>query len=256
VEPNNSRDQATAYALGSSVLGCVGVEDDADYFEFTVPNDAAGGYVQLLLSEVGDGNLAATVYSASDNGQIVNSYATTRGQNVAAFFAVAPDQKFRVSVDDFGGFDKPYRYALKASYTKLEDAFEPNDTREQAKPITLGAPVNAFLFAGHATSNVTDYAFYDFYKLPVTAAQVTVKLENVPLNVTGDLRLFDAEGREVASKYETTGGASVTLTHTVETAGDYSVRVGNFSTLPEVSGRVANVPDHFTRAYKLTTSQP
>jgi len=55
--------------------------------------------------------------------------------------------------------------------------------------------------------------------------------------------------------FQTTPGASVTLTYSATVAGTYYVKAGGFGALGDASGPGEMLPDHFTRKYKLTVSQ-
>jgi hypothetical protein len=260
MEPNDTQDQATPYSLGASVVACIGTAGDQDFYRFTVPNDAAGGYVVVDFTDVDPvGYLAAAVRTVSDNGEVLSVYVGNGGQSLSLFFAVAPGQQYRLNVNDFAAFSKAYKYTLKATYTKVDDAFEPNDTRDQAKPIQIGAANSGFLFAGHTVATIPYVAYEDWYKFTLAAGNVTAKLENVPLDITGQLELFDASGKSVASAYEITEGASVTLTLNGAAAGAYTLRVNPFGAGIVSSGKgtavPAVVPDHFKRPYILTVTQ-
>jgi len=255
-EPNDSRATATAYTLGATVAGCVASATDHDFYELSVPSDPAGGFVTLVLGNVGEGTISARVYAVSDSGQVTSQFTTTRGQTLNAFFAAAAGHKYRIEVADFTGWSVPYRYDLTASYTRADDAFEPNDTRAVAKPITLDAAVRASLFAGFTSGDAIAAALYsDWYAVMLTAARVTVRLEDVPTNIAPEVQLFDASG-EVDRGTNPTRGGSVVLGTAATTAGPHLVRVGVFAGPPEAEGKGALLPDHFTRRYRLTVTQP
>ena len=255
-EPNNSRDNSTAYTLGSTIRGCVSSTTDHDFYELTVPADAAGGYMQIAVTNVGPGNADVHIYSVNDNGEIYRRYAQSEGQNVSAFVAVAKGQKYRVDIGDFAGFQVPYAYTLNMAYTKLDDSFEPNDTRDSPTAITKGTAIDAYVFAGHTLGSPPASAAYDdWYSVPLAMGTTTVKLENVPTDTYGDLKLFDAGGKELGHEYQTTQGASVTLSYLAPVDGTYYVKAGWFSALGDASGPGEMLPDHFTRKYKLTVSQ-
>ncbi len=255
-EPNDSRDRATPYLLGGSVQGCIAAQTDHDFFEFPVPDDAAGGFVQVAVTEVGRGYIALRVFAASDNGEIGYYYASNAGQSLNAFFAVARGQKYRLDLHDFSSFDRPYAYKVTATYTRVSDAFEPNDTRMTAKALLAASTVTGFLFAGFVSGDaLKDSAYDDWYAVSLTPGSVTIKLEDVPTDISPWVYLFDPSGAELDNKYSTTAGASLTLTKATTSTGMHLIRVTVF-TRPPAEGKGTTVPDHFTRPYRLSVRQP
>jgi hypothetical protein len=233
----------------------VATATDHDFYDFTVPADIAGGYIQITLGDVGDGSADVHLYSASDNGEIGHAYASSRGQTIYSYAAVATGQKYRIDVTDFSGFDKSYAYSLKVTYTSIADTFEANDTRDTAKAITKGTPIDAYDFAGFTSAAAPpDTAYDDWYSVTLTTGSVTAKIENVPTDLYGDVKLFDSAGTELGHEYGGSQGAGITLIYAA-TAGAYYVKVGAFSSLPPAYDDKATVADHFTRKYKLTVSQ-
>jgi hypothetical protein len=259
MEPNDSRDKAVPYTVGAAAVGCLGTEDDLDFYEMTAPADPAGGYYQGSLTDVGDGTVSVKVYSATDNSEILGSaYTTTAGASVFFYWAAAPGEKYRLSVTGFGGWSKAFKYTLKASYTKVSDTFEPNDTRDASKPLTLGTPVMAFFFSGFRGKDIKPEEYQDWYSVTLAAGMASLKLENVPMNVLPQIKLYDAAGGMVSldQNYNTTAGGSILTKAMIPAAGMHRVVVDVFSVPPEASGKAMMVPDSFTHPYTLTVSQP
>ena len=180
-EPNDTRDNATPYTAGAAVVGCVGSAGDVDFYQFTAPEtDLAGGYYAIGLDDVGDGYVDLKIYAASDNGEIDHEYSTSSGSSVHAYLAAAPGQQYRIAVASFSSSGGAFKYTLTAAYTKIADAFEPNDTREIAKPITLGTPITAALFSGYQSSALKMDEYKDFYNVTLAAGTVTAKVSNTP----------------------------------------------------------------------------
>jgi hypothetical protein len=242
------------------VVGCIGTGTDLDFYSFTTPaTDLAGGYVLLSFTEVGAmGNIDVTLFSATDNSSVDEIYKTDDGASLFAYLAVAPGVTYRVQVNQFAGGRAPYRYTMKMAYVPIADAYEPNDTKETAKPIALGTPIMASLSAGYILDPYKGEAFADWYSVPLTVGPATIKLANVPTDILGDIQLFDPNGESVDEMYTTTAGANVMLTADVKTAGTHKLVVQPFAGGPKAAGEaVAMVPpDHFTRLYTLTVSQP
>ena len=258
---NNTRDNPTPYAAGSDVVGCVSDDDDIDFFSLTAPaGDLGGGYFEASLTNVGQMWADLKIYTASDNSEIVHGYATSDGGSLYFYWAAAPGQTYRIAVASFSAFKAPSRYTLKVTYTKVDDTFEPNDTRDTAKPITLGATAQPFIFAGYKAKQVDAAAYQDWFSVTLAAGMVTVKVEDVPTDIRPDVHLYKPDGTEVndARAYNTTAGGSVMGKSTLTDAGSYKVMVEVFSVLPETGKTTMPgvVPDSFKRPYKLTVTQP
>ena len=194
-EPNESRDTATPFALNAPLTGCIGLPTDVDVYTFTAPPaDLAGGYVMLSFTAVDTtGSLDVSLYSAADNSLIHEFYSATAGASLYGYVAVAPGVTYRVQVKPFTG-QTPFRYTMLAAYTPLADAYEPNDTKDTAKPIPLGTPIMAFQSTGYIGAPYEGEAFADWYTVPLAAGTVTVKMTNVPTDIRGEIYVFDSEG--------------------------------------------------------------
>ena len=259
-EPNDTRDLATPYVLGSTVIACIGTPADKDLYSFTAPvTDAAGGYVMLSFTDVGaTGDMDLTLFSAADNSSIDEEYKTDPGASLFAYLAVAPGVTYRIQVAQFSSSDVPVRYTMKAAYVPIADAYEPNDTKDTAKPIAVATPIMASLSAGYVSDPYKGEAFADWYSVPLAVGPATITFANAPTDIAGDIQLLDPNGEQVDEKYTLTNGANVTLTADVKTAGIYKFAVQPFSGAPRpADSTVAGVsPDHFTRLYTLTVTQP
>lgn len=264
VEPNETRDTAAAYTFGTSINGCLDVKAnpaDEDWYEMTAPSDMTGGFVQVKLTNVGNGTIQGTVYAVADNGEIRNEYSSGDGANLSLFFSAKAGAKYRVAIENIFAADAPYKYTMQTTYTKVNDAYEPNDTRAEAKAMTLGTPVNGTLFAGYSNGSAPgddDYA--DWFSVTLAANKaVQVKLENVPTSLNGHLVLYDNGGTEIAGLYSANEGASVTLDVTADkipTAGTYYVLAKKIFVTGDAAGKGDTLPTHFTSQYKLTVTQP
>jgi hypothetical protein len=260
MEPNDTRDNAVVYTAGSEVVACLGTDKDVDFYEVTAPaGDAAGGYYQASITNVGMGNVDAKVFSATDNSLILQfTYTVDQGASLYFYWAAAPGQKYRVAVTNFAGWNNPYKYTFKATYQKVADAFEPNDMREAAKPLTLGTAVMPYFFTGFRRGDIKPEEYQDWFSVMLDAGMVTVKVDNVPTDVRPQIKLLDPTGAEVdlPTRYNVTPGGSLNTSAKVDMAGKYLLVVDIFSVEPDASAKEMMVPDSFTRPYTLTVSQP
>jgi hypothetical protein len=254
-EPNDTRETATPYTPGTAVVACLDTRTDVDFYEMTVPaTDVAGGYFQASITDVGSATVDVRVISATDSGIILaNAYTSQRGASLFFFWAAAPGQTYRISVTRFVNSDVA-RYTFKADYVKIDDASEPNDTREQAKPLALGVATPGYFFTGYRSKEITEVEYHDWYSLTLAAAPVAIRIENVALNVQARAELVDAAGVVVKRETAANSGSDLIVSIPVPAAGAYRLLVWP-ALLPDVTGKVMAIPDSFKRAYKLTVSQ-
>src|SRR5262249_7483053 len=146
---------------------------------------------------------------------------------------------------------KPFKYTLKASYTKVNDTYEPNDTRDKAKPLTLGTPLTAYFFSGFRGKDIKAEEYQDWYAVNLAAGMVSLKVESVPMDVRPQIKLYDPAGGmvSIADSYNVTPGGSIITTATVDMAGMHRVVVDVFSVEPEASKQGMTVPESFTHPY-------
>jgi hypothetical protein len=227
-----------------------------DFYEFTAPAKSAGGYIIVSATDVGaNGDILLEAFSGADNGSFHKVGSNTDGGNVYFYFNAKPGATFRVSVTKYSDVNAANPYTFEAAYTEVPDLYEPNDLRTQATPITLGTPVEAYLFAGWETSTgIPDEAWQDWYKLNLAAGPTTILMSIVAADHDGDITLFDSVGTQIATTGSNTDGSSVQLEHTVATAGNYFVRITPYSP-PMTKENGVNVPKYLSLPYTLTVTQ-
>jgi len=256
VEPtvNDTHAQATPLAIGDTVQGCVEAAADHDFYQVTVPSDAAGGILKVAITEVGAFRADATLYSSSDFAELKNSTGGTDAQSVFFYVATTPGASYQLEMAAWSPASTlpASRYTVRATYTALPDPTEPNDTRFDAKTITVGTPVQAYLFAGYASAQAG--SFDDYYKVTLAAGSATVNLDIVPQNLEAQIWLYDPNGVHLKTASTSTPGGGLTVTSAV-TAGDHYVRVGLWTGVNTQVGATMAVPDNFTRPYRFTVTQ-
>jgi hypothetical protein len=85
-------------------------------------------------------------------------------------------------VGTFAGWNRPPKYTMKITYMKVDDTFEPNDTRDTAKPITLGTPVTPSFTDGFiSATSIDDEDVRDWYTWSAPSGNLTAKVESVPM---------------------------------------------------------------------------
>jgi hypothetical protein len=258
VEPNDTQDKAVPYLAGTRPVGCVDSATDVDFYEITAPAaDPAGGYFGVGVEDVGEGHVQVDLFSARDSIMVLHEYSGVTGGTLQIYFAAAPGEKYRVAVSNWASFGKPYRYTVKVAYSKVADPFEPNDSRADARPLTVGTPVQAYLFTGYRSSAIKWEELLDFYKVELAAGMATVRFTDPPPDLRGEMNLMDGDGMVVpeGNKYTATAGANLTITKVV-TAGTYYIEVHPWNGVPAPSGRGVAPPANFSHPYTLTVTQP
>ena len=247
---DDARTTARAFALGGGVNACIGTSDDVDYYEFVGPSDSSGGYVSIQVDNVTDsGAVSFTVEDGANDAAIYDNMALDAA-SINGFIGVVAGHKYRVAIRNYVGFATAFKYRLRMDYTRINDGYEPNDKRDDAKMITAGKPVNAHMWKGFSA----DASWDDWYKIALPAGNTNIEVSNVPTDVAMMVDLVASDGSVVASRSGANEGASVTLEPTAVAAGTYYVRVGTAS-YPIIESRGLQYPDSFTRAYALKISQ-
>jgi hypothetical protein len=259
-EPNEDREHATPYTPGTTVLGATGSAEDVDFYETVVPaGDLAGGYYQASITDVGEGRVKAIVYTASDDRIIHQASSPTNRGSLFFYWAAAREQKYRIEVNRAGSFAAPYKYALEIRYTRVNDAFEPNDNSDGSSPkqITLGMPITAYFFTGFKQMVIDADDYQDWFVVDLPAGMTTVRIDNV----TGwrpQFDMIDAMGNpfSAARKVASAAGASIEHAFMVTTPGMYRAVIQGYASQPiDEADSEMTVPDNFTKPYTLTISQ-
>lgn len=260
-EPNDTRETAKAISLDQTYANlCVSNPDrtdELDFFEITAPaSDLAGGYVELEISNVQNGGLAdMIVTSSSDNDVVFETYTTDEGASVSGWLTVAPGAKYRIQVNRFAGAGKRFAYDLSTKYTAIKDAYEPNDKKEDAKPIALNTAIMASSAAHSARADLQAGDDQDWFKFTLAAGAANIRMSNVASDYMCDAELFDATGAKVGEVYQTTPGADCLLAATELTGGQYFLQLHQFAGLPRRGAGDKPVASFVTQQYKLEVTQ-
>lgn len=232
---------------------CLSGREDVDTYQFTTPAGAAGGYAKVVLSNVRGASNSMKANAQGSNREIMNVSSETEGESLTGYFTVAPDEKFNVAVKRFIGWDELATYDIEIEFIAFVDAFEGNQTRDDAKSITAGTAIQAHLVALNGASMPIDEDDDDWYKVELPAGKATVEVAEVPTNVAITYRLLNAGGTVVDTAYREAGESLTRTDVEIATAGTYFVRIGAFHS-PKKAGKGAAVPDNFTRKYTLKVS--
>src|SRR4029078_6318858 len=95
---NDTHAEATPLAIGDTVQGCVEAAADHDFYQVTVPADAAGGILKIAVTEVGAVAADAPLYSSSDFAELKNSTGGTDAQSVFFYVATTPGASYQLEM--------------------------------------------------------------------------------------------------------------------------------------------------------------
>lgn len=253
---NDTRETVTPHALGTAYRACLQTPTDVDRYEITVPaTPLDGGVVQISLMDVETtGNVEFTVYVVSDSGQLHSNYNADRGANVYGWFAGAAGSKYHIAVFRHWSDPNPTAYTLKTTFVPVNDTFEVNDLRTDAKPISVGTAVQGYFFAGYLESTgFRANAWQDWYKVTLATGASTITLDPVASDINASITLYDSLAAEVKSSYEATEGSTVIMTYAA-TAGDYYLKIEpHWAETAKGNGSV--IPQYVTQPYSLKVTQ-
>jgi hypothetical protein len=251
---------ATPYTVWSQVAACFNSPSDVDYYVFTVPTNAAGGYIIASASMLeivdGGGQIGANIkILASDQTLLASMGSSTSMQSVYAYAPVTSGTTYYVSVSSTQGTATPSRYSLLVTYTPINDPYEPNKSRAAAAAISANQTITAFMFAGFTTGTIGP--FPDYFKVPLQAGSVTVNLLNSPSNIAIAVTLYDPLFNSLKSMGPNTGGGLVMIGPvTVANTGTYYVGFAPSGTNPgSQAGAGSTLPDNFVTPYSFNVVQ-
>ena len=261
-EPNDDINAPAPYVIGTEVAGTMGRADGSmdivDYYEVVAPpGDPSGGYFQASVSKVeSSGAVAAQVYSAFDNGQFLLADGAGPGQSTFFYWAARPGQHYLVRLYEAGGVVPTFKYSFKATYTRIADEYEPNDTSDTPSSLTLGAPAIGYFFSGYDSSNVP-VLDQDWYQVRLAAGTAHVGITSVPHDLRIQFQVYDSHFVQIAATgfVGANAGAEIDGSFTA-LDGVYRIAISAFGFAGGVAGRGVDMPDSFTRPYMITVTQP
>ena len=201
MEPNEDRDHATPYTPGTTVtrLGSSSAED-IDFYEIVVPaGDLAGGYYQASITDVGEGQVhASRLHRQRQQDHSPGDQAPSNGASLFFYWAGAPEQKYRIEINRAGSFAAPYKYTFKIQYTRVNDAFEPNDSAT-ATPQTghPGYAHHGLLLHRFKEMAINADDYQDWFVVDLPAGMTTVRIDNVATNWRPTVRHDRCHGQPV-----------------------------------------------------------
>jgi hypothetical protein len=255
VLPNEDRESAADYALGTELEACLQAPDDIDFYAFTAPGEPMpGGDFVVQITQVGDeARIEAIVEAVADDGDIQRASAA-RADSVFLWFNAKAGAAFRLKVVQLGAADYERQpYTLKIDYTGLPDEHEPNDVRAEAAAMSVDAAVQGYMFGGYENATAIAAATWeDWFRVTLAGGMATITLSELASDMNGSVTLYDASGTQLASEAEVARGSSVVLMRAVM-AGEHYVKVRPRD-IPATRGSGSVTPSYLTQPYTLTAT--
>jgi hypothetical protein len=195
-EPD-SRERPLAVEIGGDWISrSIHAGDDTDWFVISPDRDSpvtletSGGMDTVM--ELYEGNSTRRLRENDDGGEETNARID---------FSAEAGKRYIAMVKSYEGETGEYRF--QALYFEAPDAsMEPNDTREQAHPITPGEDVEAFF------SSSSDLDWYRL-EIPSEGGRFTVQTEG---NYDTMLTLYDSGGNELAEDDDSGNDSNARIT--------------------------------------------
>ncbi len=247
---------------------------DHDVYQFTVPDDPAGGYVTVELTTTAPARPWLNV-SYQQAGPAISSGGTTDAnpQEITVVFEVAASQTYWLEVFEFQHppeEDHPWPYQLSWTFTSRPDCYEPNDGVPNSWPAPTGTArlipleqvIEATSIAGHLGPGIAagDAHNFDWYEIMLaSSSEISIGTLQVPTDQAIKLRLWDSNGVVRLETGNPVVGRTIHAGPALLAPGSYYLEtypfvrgLGSVRTSPGQA-----VPSHFDRPYQLVvTTEP
>jgi hypothetical protein len=258
---------ATSYGMATTLRAClVKLAITSQRFTVTMPTEpAGGGYVVVSFRKVAPQlriNVAITpAYNALEIPIDTQLGAPSAGADYDTWFAAVPGTSFFIDVESANSLQainpQGGDFEMSATYVPVNDAYEPNNPQNNAKPIALNTPIVAYSFYGYGTDR-NDFlnGWYDFYKVTLSAGTPTLKLTGASPKVPLEVSLFSTDVRydyDVRGFSDDTGSVTITASSPAS-AGDYWVVIQP-EDAPDPYGEGTVPADYVTQPYTLTVTE-
>jgi hypothetical protein len=216
-EPNDDFAQAQTVTACTKLTASTAEseEGDEDFYKVTIPA-GLDGYLKVKVTEATDALYTVTIYdeTKTERGYDASDSATTNPFEFS--HKVSAGKTYYLKVLDQNSAAQSY--ALDVTFEPVVDAYEPNNTYETAKALTLGQATNVIMFAGDQTNDGNDEDYF-MVTVPAGKTKLSVKIANKSTKDAAQLHtvtLFDAGKNEEG--YHAASGGQADLSHTFDVA--------------------------------------
>lgn len=213
VEPNDTSSTGMTVNIGT-IYGTAVSQNDSDWY---IVNLEANKEYTISLKGIQEGNDFGLFLYGPDLSYIdLSDYIGTADEIIT--FTPQDSADYYINTYCFSYLssgENSYQLLIYPN-DSLPDAFEANDSKDTAKSITQGVPINA-------TINInTDEDWY--FVNATTSGKLTVTLNNIPENCDYDIVVYDENNNYVGSS-ALTGNSPEKASALINAAGNYYIRV-------------------------------
>lgn len=210
VEAVGNDDFDTAQEVpANSLLKANMTDGETDYFKVTIPDGTQDGVLSFTMHETSADFTPKLAVHKGDKTEDYYDYAADSNTDPSHFshHVTAGKTYFVLVSGGHSGVTVPYELTVK--FTPVVDAFERNDSKDDAKDAPIGTPFDLVIFAGTDTNGGADVDFFKF-DAPADKTKLRVKIEN---KTTGDeamgykFSLFDKDNNEGNYDYVSSGAS-------------------------------------------------
>lgn len=223
-QPDGNDDRANAVDISGLASFTISIDaDDQDWLKFTTPDDGKAHLITLSYTQPTSSGFRLEVLADADYSTI-GTHWSDKGTKKTVYFTVGPKATTLLNFELYGGNGGLYQYTL--TDTPENDVHEPNNAREQAAGISPNTDVLGQFWTPYVSEaeNNPD----DWFKVDLTAGDVTIKATHVPASQRYQIRLYDADFVDLGSFWGGGLGATGEETLTVEKAGTHYLQLQNY----------------------------
>ncbi len=209
-----NEERTAAYDLGQltqepiQLTGSIVHRDELDFYRFETNKAERYKAFELSFKEIGE-NLrpSFTVYD-EDGNERDNKTASAKGANVTEVVR-SMGGVFFVEVGQW--LSEYGAYTMTLTDLGEDDAFEPNETRDEA--YDLGDLSSGDIVV---EASIVQRDEVDFYRFDTAGApgQISITIDNVGSELRASVSLIDSQGNQIDNKSSSNEGANVTLSST------------------------------------------
>lgn len=239
-EPNNDFEKANSANVNFVIAGAINSteSDEKDFFNIAIPAGIQDGVLKFTLKESSaDFTPHFTLFNSAKT-EIDNKYADDGTTSPFIWTqAVTAGKSYYLRLDNSPAVAT--NYSLVGEFVPVPDAFEPNNTFEEAKVLDAGKTVDLYMFSGSDTLQGVNNDI-DFFKVTVPSGKNKIKIgiENkskVDQPQNFHATIFDSSKTELDNKYGSNDQANFSESFDVSESGTYYLKFSNISNSVEAS---------------------
>jgi hypothetical protein len=239
----NEFDGATALPLPSATVICI-AKGDTDVFTITAPGTTGASLITYDIKQLTNEKLAPKIAMFDGNRKRESENQGSRSQHIRGWIVLQAGTTMYLRVGQVHRDEG--KLGLTMNVAPIADPFEPNDTRDNAKP--YGAQINAIM--NRALNN--DDATSDWYTFDVTRPGPVNLSIDAAEGIATKAAISDGN-RKVVNRKQGSRGERIEWSYNAKAPGTYHLEVSSVHRIA-TSGR-DDVPSFLTRPYVLTITQ-